>query len=303
MGKLNRRNFCQCPCHGIVKSGNRYINGHNRRGTNHITLEETKQKMRLSHGPFTEEQKQNMRIAQNKSEVKAKRAQTNARPEVKKKRRQSQIIAQNKPETKAKRSQTKARPEVKERRSQSQIKCWQDPEFREKTVQAQIIAHNTPESKEKQSQSTTKLWQDPEFREMMVQSVIIAAKKRWQSPDYVKKQMKARNVKQNKTEKKLEDTISKVLPNEYKFVGHGEVVIAGKCPDFINVNGQKKIIELFGDYWHRDDIPGAREKIFAEYGYDTLIIWEHEFEDIDRLKMKLNEFHIRENPYSKHGVK
>ena len=29
---------------------------------------------------------------------------------------------------------------------------------------------------------------------------------------------------------------------------------------------------------------------YKEYGYQTLIIWEHEFEDLNRIKNKLSEF-------------
>jgi len=61
-------------------------------------------------------------------------------------------------------------------------------------------------------------------------------------------------------------------------------------PDFININGQKKIIELYGDYWHRNDDPQDRIDLFAKYGYQTLIIWEHELKNEVELKDKLQEF-------------
>jgi len=126
-----------------------------------------------------------------------------------------------------------------------------------------------------------------------------SAKKLWQDFDYRKKQLKAhlRN-KQNKTERLLEEILYELFPGEYKFVGDGQFILAGKCPDFININGQKKIIELFGNYYHSEEITGISEELheqnrkdlFARYGYQSLIVWEHELKDNSRLTNKLVEF-------------
>ncbi len=113
---------------------------------------------------------------------------------------------------------------------------------------------------------------------------------RWKDQDYVRKQMQSRSVAQNKTEKYLGDLLDLLFPNEWKFVGDGQVIIAGKNPDFININGQKKIIELFGDYWHQGEDPKDRIAIFTPYGYKTLVIWEHELSGGEDLISKLNCF-------------
>jgi G:T-mismatch repair DNA endonuclease (very short patch repair protein) len=55
---------------------------------------------------------------------------------------------------------------------------------------------------------------------------------------------------------------------------------------------------LFGDFWHSKKITGLKKKEhrkqrqahFAKYGYKTLVIWEHELQNIQRLKRKLVEF-------------
>jgi hypothetical protein len=67
-------------------------------------------------------------------------------------------------------------------------------------------------------------------------------------------------------------------------------VVAGKCPDFVNVNGQKKIIELFGDYWHRGQNPQDRIDVFKPFGYETLVIWQRELEDLKSLRHKIFDF-------------
>lgn len=112
----------------------------------------------------------------------------------------------------------------------------------------------------------------------------------WQNPEYVRKQMKSRHVKPNKAELELDDFLQQILPNEYKYVGDGEFILAGKCPDFININGQKKIIELYGDYWHTQDEARERIHLFRQYEYKTLIIWNSEIKDKNKLGAKILMF-------------
>jgi len=116
------------------------------------------------------------------------------------------------------------------------------------------------------------------------------SKNLWQDPAYVKKQMIARNVCPNKTENFLSGFFQDILLNEYKFVGDGQFILAGKCPDFVNVNGQKKIIELFGEHVHKPEEEQQRIDLFAQYGYQTLIIWYKELQNLDLVKQKVLEF-------------
>lgn len=100
----------------------------------------------------------------------------------------------------------------------------------------------------------------------------------WQRPSYVANQMKARLVKPNKAELLLEAILEKHFPGEWKFVGDGQFILAGLCPDFINVNGKKQIIELFGDYWHRGESPEYRVNKFKVFGFGCIVIWEHQLD-------------------------
>ena len=162
------------------------------------------------------------------------------------------------------RKQSKERWENKEYRENILAATLNNPEVR-RIVKDKL---NTDESKKKES---------------------IALKEKWQTEDYVRKQMKARAVRPNKTEIFLESILNDNFPNEWKYVGDGEVIIGGKCPDFININGKKEIIELFGDYWHKGENPEDRKNIFKKYGYHTLVIWEHELKDIDKVLMIVKE--------------
>lgn len=125
-----------------------------------------------------------------------------------------------------------------------------------------------------------------------------ASKQRWQDPEYkdrvVRNTMKSMQLKPNIPETKLNNILNKLVPNQYKYVGDGKVILGGFCPDFINCNGHKKIIECFGDYWHNLSNWKKRDKrklkFYKSLGYSTLIIWEHELKNEKELIKKLKAF-------------
>lgn len=122
-------------------------------------------------------------------------------------------------------------------------------------------------------------------------SLCFHTKRRWllkNDPNFLK-QMGTKLEIPNKGEKFLELIIKKEnLP--YKFVGNGEFILAGKNPDFLNINGQKKIIELAGEHWHTPEQMGKRKELFESYGYKTLIIWYSELKNINLVQEKLRRF-------------
>jgi len=119
----------------------------------------------------------------------------------------------------------------------------------------------------------------------------IAQKKLWNTKEHQKKMAKARNIKPNKPEKLLNNLLYELFPREYKYVGDFQFCLGGKNPDFMNINGQKKLIEFYGNYWHRNDDPQDRINHFKQYGFDTLVIWESELENMNSVINKLIEFH------------
>jgi len=99
----------------------------------------------------------------------------------------------------------------------------------------------------------------------------------------------------NKFELQLGDILSRYFsPGEWKYVGDGKIVIGNLIPDFINANGRKLIIEAFGDYWHKRKRPFrselARARVYQEYGYKLLVIWEHEIKDELEVAAKVKQF-------------
>ena len=150
-----------------------------------------------------------------------------------------------------------------------------------KNHKGMLNKHHTEETKREKSKTQKQLWQNPEYKEKQLKAMF-----------------KSLDIKPNKPEQLLNSILQQLFPNQYKYVGDGQKVIAGKCPDFIN-ESKHKIIELFGDYWHSEEFTG-RNKIDEEQmkighfskhgGYQTLIIWEHELNDLNKLKIKLIEF-------------
>ena len=96
--------------------------------------------------------------------------------------------------------------------------------------------------------------------------------------------MRANHVKPNKTELMFESWLNDEFPGEWMFVGDGKVIINGKCPDFININGKKHIIEIFGTSWHKGEDPEDRKKVFSPFGYKTLVIWEKDLKNMDLVR-------------------
>ena len=113
----------------------------------------------------------------------------------------------------------------------------------------------------------------------------------WRDKEFVSKQCSARGLRPNKAEDKLFFILNKLYPGEWKYTGDFSFMIGSKNPDFVNSNGQKKCIELFGDYWHKGQDPKDREKIFAEYGWDTLVVWECELKTKEQLESRIRDFY------------
>ena len=51
---------------------------------------------------------------------------------------------------------------------------------------------------------------------------------------------------------------------------------------------------MFGDYWHNKSEVIKRDKsriiTYKKYVYKTLIIWEHELKNLDKVKNRILEF-------------
>lgn len=71
----------------------------------------------------------------------------------------------------------------------------------------------------------------------------------------------------------------------FRYVGDGQIWINGLCPDFINCNGKKQLIEVFGNYWHQPEDEEQRKRHFARYGFNTLVLWEDDIKAMSGLEI------------------
>lgn len=135
-----------------------------------------------------------------------------------------------------------------------------------------------------------------------------STKKNWQDPDYIKKVFAGWNAKPNKQENNVGTILQKHLPDEYAYNGDFScgITIGGKIPDFVNVNGEKIVIEVFGP-WHDevfmrdifgDDIPWKRTEFgtkahYSQFGYKCVVLWQEDLERKDAEDFVLSV--LREN--------
>lgn len=124
-------------------------------------------------------------------------------------------------------------------------------------------------------------------------------RKNWQDPEFVARMLSVRRVKPTKPEKQLDNILQKHFPY-YKYNGDGSlgVTLGGLTPDFVNINGKKEVIEVFGDYYHSplrgrwNNSELGKIMIYNSLGWRCLVIWEHELKELpeEELVNKINHF-------------
>ena len=171
----------------------------------------------------------------------------------------------------------------------SLLKWYQDPKNKIKHKESL----NAPEAIKKNSDSHKKYFSNPENKKKFLNEHKFFSKlmkDMWKDPKYIEKIQKGRALRPNKPETLILNLLNELFPNEWKYTGDFSFMINGKNPDFTNINGQKKLIEFFGDYHHKGENPEDRKNIFKESGWRTLIIWEHDLKDFKQVKTKIIEF-------------
>ena len=183
-------------------------------------------------------------------------------------------------------------PKCRKEKSKILKNLWNDSEYRNKITErvreacslqtksgqerAKKISESTkkfksnPEVKKKISESSKKMWanRQPEARKKIIEAT-------FNNPEFQKKRMAGLHLKPNRKERFL---FGLIKPLGFKYVGDGSLIIEKCSPDFVNYQ-KHLIIELYGDYWHRNDNPKEKVRFFKKYGYDTIVIWEHELND------------------------
>lgn len=120
------------------------------------------------------------------------------------------------------------------------------------------------------------------------------------SEETLKRIMSARQIKPNKAELNLDSMLTNLTP-DFRYNGDFRcgISIGGKIPDWVNVNGQKKVIELLGHGWHIQNkwfkVPQGKtkEEILKHYhnfGWSCLAVYDYELRDQSLLKDRILNF-------------
>ena len=293
---------CKCGCGKLTNYGSVWIRGHNARNMS----EKTKRKMSLARQNISEETRNKLSKAgmRNINAKGSKRSEEHKRKiskvgkgrifteETRKKIGLKHIGKVVSKESRKKMSDAhkgkKLSKETKLKIKLSSIGKKRSEEHKRKISIANSGKKRSEEHKRKLSVSHIGIIPSEKTKIKLSKTGI----KKWQDPIFQKKQYKARAIRPNKPETILLNLLNDLFLNEYKYVGDFQFFLGGRNPDFMNINGQKKLIELYGDYWHKNDNPQDRIDHFKQYGFDTLVIWECELKRNKlKLKNKLMDFH------------
>jgi len=154
----------------------------------------------------------------------------------------------------------------------------------------------TLESRAKMSHSNKIRWDKDNGKERKERSEIFKAK--WRDLKYSQATLLKMGVKFNKHEQLLSLILDHICPKEFKYNGDGNLGLSfdGIHPDFVNVNGKKKVIEVFAEHWKVvkygsvENYIKLRSERFKNIGYQSLFIKNKEFNDLETLQHKIMNF-------------
>lgn len=185
----------------------------------------------------------------------------------------------------------KKRSEIeREKLRKIQISRWRaiSPEKYQKFCKKIKDLNSTPEMRAKKRSIALKLAKNPEY----IKKVSAGVQRAMQNDSYWRNYAKGMNLKPNKPEQFLLSLLDANFPNEFGYNGdyRFNIRIDRLIPDFVHINGKKKIIDILGSHWHAKEEYFTRTERYKKCGYDSLILWEQELKYVDQLKERIKTF-------------
>lgn len=178
---------------------------------------------------------------------------------------------------------------------------WQDPTFRSKLLA--YLKNKPVETRHKISETLKDKYSQGSIKPYWLGKKNLGLSTRYGKKDeFERKKLAGMHLRPTKPESRFIEICAKhQLP--YKYVGDGNYIVGGLNPDFIESNGQKIAVEIFGTYWHssllRPNIPLSqtlekRRKIFQRFGWQMIVFWDTEIQE-DTILKRLKEVKQVEN--------
>lgn len=165
-----------------------------------------------------------------------------------------------------------------EKRGNKIRQTWTNEDLHKQYRESLRKAHAlNPEWAQKSAEVLKQLHADPEWHQKVISKMHAGRDASWADPQRRKARIRAILQASFRRPTSIEQRIINILKEHslpYKYTGDGDVVIGRACPDFTNINGHKKLIETFGNYWHPLEDEIKRKAHFNKYGFKVLILWE-----------------------------
>lgn len=176
--------------------------------------------------------------------------------------------------------------EAREKMRQGTKARMSDPAHREQISQKLKGRTLTSEHKEKIGRRSRAAWADGRIG----------------GADWLKKVLTGMRQRPTKPEGELTAILNQHFLGHFVYNGDFSqgVMLNHLVPDFINTNGQKQVIEVFGRMFHDPEkawkpirykaTAEGRIRAYETVGYHCLILWEEEFADPSAVLLKLRNF-------------
>lgn len=166
---------------------------------------------------------------------------------------------------------------------------WANEDLRKQFCESLRKAHAlNPDWAQKSAETLKKLHADPEWHQKVISKMHAGRDESWADPQRREARIRAILKASHRRPTYIEQKIINILEEyslPYKYTGDGDVIIGRACPDFTNINGHKKLIEVFGNFWHQPGDEERKKTHYDKYGFQVLVLWEKQLNQMSDVEI------------------